>query len=304
MIRVVYRSYGGENLKGRPPFYSKDLALWSLLRAAQSAAVRPTFLNDGPIPEARLDVMGSRGEVRSLSQRPAGMRSSYWSALRFAARSNWPDDDVVLFSEDDYLYTSDALVRLAEAADALPGVSYFAPYASTPRLPSAEFPRGYAAPPGWAAGPPVEVGGIDWVRVVSTTSTFAARLGALRADSRLFRLGMGPYRTRLLDHETLLTVQGLRPFRGSDLLLGRPEDRPDPSITGVVARAVLVPYRVMLNASSLTRRSRPHLLYAPEPNLACHLEEGVMTPGRDWSALASEVLRWAHATGMTVSSGP
>ncbi|MEI2764230.1 MAG: hypothetical protein V9F82_00840 [Dermatophilaceae bacterium] len=155
----MYRSYGGENLKGRPPFYSKDLALWSLLRAAQSAAVRPTFLNDGPIPEARLDVMGSRGEVRSLSQRPAGMRSSYWSALRFAARSSWPDDDVVLFSEDDYLYTPDALVRLAEAADALPGVSYFAPYASTPRLPSAEFPRGYAAPPGWAAGPPVEVGG-------------------------------------------------------------------------------------------------------------------------------------------------
>ncbi len=27
MLHVVYRSYGGENAKGRPPFYSKLLAL-------------------------------------------------------------------------------------------------------------------------------------------------------------------------------------------------------------------------------------------------------------------------------------
>ena len=58
MLHVVYRSYGGENAKGRPPYYSKLLALTSMVRAAELAGehVHLVFLNDGTIPADRLAV--------------------------------------------------------------------------------------------------------------------------------------------------------------------------------------------------------------------------------------------------------
>ena len=39
-MHIVYRIYGGENLKGRPPYYSKRTSLASALLAA-SRASRP-----------------------------------------------------------------------------------------------------------------------------------------------------------------------------------------------------------------------------------------------------------------------
>jgi hypothetical protein len=68
MLHVVYRSYGGENAKSRPPFYSKLLALASLLCALEEAdgAIEVLFINDGPVPIDRLELMRSKGEVVQL----------------------------------------------------------------------------------------------------------------------------------------------------------------------------------------------------------------------------------------------
>ena len=49
-LRIIYRSYGGENMKDRPPYYGKTLALQSLLRAAEAVDADILFMNDGPHP--------------------------------------------------------------------------------------------------------------------------------------------------------------------------------------------------------------------------------------------------------------
>lgn len=48
-LHVVYRSHGGENRKGRPDWYSKQLALLSLARAASllSAEAQLHFVKEG-----------------------------------------------------------------------------------------------------------------------------------------------------------------------------------------------------------------------------------------------------------------
>ena len=53
MLHLIYRSYGGENRKGRPDFYSKQVALASFVRsfrALEPGQAEVVFLNDGPIP--------------------------------------------------------------------------------------------------------------------------------------------------------------------------------------------------------------------------------------------------------------
>jgi hypothetical protein len=81
-IHLVYRSYGGENRKRRPAYYSKWLTLNSFLRAAERLPDADLiFLNDGPIPERRLQAMHTAGRVVSLGDTPSGMRASYLHAL-------------------------------------------------------------------------------------------------------------------------------------------------------------------------------------------------------------------------------
>ena len=46
-LHVVYRLYGGENRKGRPPYYSKRTCLASVLHAAEYADANVVVLADG-----------------------------------------------------------------------------------------------------------------------------------------------------------------------------------------------------------------------------------------------------------------
>jgi hypothetical protein len=62
----------------------------------------------------------------------------------------------------------------------------------------------------------------------------------------------------------------------------------------------LVPFRVALNR--LARgRGTANLLYALTPNEATHLEHPVISPDRDWEAVAIEVTQWAAENGLSVS---
>lgn len=297
VLHAVYRSYGGDNNKSRPAWFSKQLAAGSFARAAQHAGIAPIWLNDGPLPSAWVGMQHRYGTVLPVLDGPKGMRHSYVSALRLAIESDWPDEDVVYFCEDDYLHTPDALSVLAGAASEMPDVAYFALYASAPGFPAElEWPGGYRYPTDWKVAPPRTASGHQWVNVASTTSTFAARVGALRADYRMFRLCMFPFRRMFLDHETCLLYQGHRPYRGREFITGLTPV--PPGLLEAVKAVALTPTRFVINAASRRNADDPHHLYAVVPNLGCHMELGVMAPGRDWEALAHETAHWADAEGI------
>lgn len=298
-LRVIYRSYGGENKKDRPDFYDKSLCLASFLRAAEEAGVAPVFINDGPIPENRLRLMREAGEIVPLPG--VGMRGSYLAALRRALDGRWNPEDVVWFSEDDYLYRRDALVRLDRAEASLPEAAYFALYATTPEHTVAAYEGLVAEPRGWRAPEPWQVDGQAWVRVQSTTSSFGARIGTLAEDEGIFRFCMVPHRNMLRDHDTGLLLQGFEPYRYRDVArdaLGRTEG----PLAARVRGAMLAPFRLATNLRAHRRPARRRLFVAADPNLATHMEDGQMAPGVDWRAVAEETQKWAAGRGMLGST--
>ena len=299
-IHLVYRSYGGENKKRRPAYYSKWLTLSSFVRAAERLpGADVVFANDGPIPTHRLDLMSGAGRVLSMGETPAGLRASYLYALHLPDREGWPDDDVVMFVEDDYLFTPDAILTLADAVDDLPTASYFALYGERPDYSDERDRRRASVPHGWHPQPDLVSQGRTWFNLASTTSTFAARVGDLRSDLDIFEQCMRPFRRRFLDHETCLIVQGAIPYHGWQLLSGLPDDF-EPSLRSVVRAAVLLPYRIALNRRA-RRQLKPHLLYCPTPNEATHLEHPVISPDRDWETLARDVLDWTETHPVAAS---
>ncbi len=290
-LRLIYRLYGGQNKKDRPDYFDKATCLSSFLLAAQAADIEPIVLADGPLPEGWRNLAARHGRVIDIPGGPVGLRGSFRSALRLPDRLGWPDDDVVYFCEDDYLHLPHAFVALGSAVSALPAAGYFALYAATPRNPTADAD---GTPPwGWHPAPDRVVDGHRWVNVPSTASTHGVRLGALRDDLGIIRQGMIPYPERFLDHEILMVCQGAFPYSPSEIFLDRPATRFRTGIRGFAANCVLSPFRLAFELRALTRRRQPHLLYAADPNLACHLENAVLAPGTDWraAAIASEPAR-------------
>ena len=294
---LVYRSYGGENRKRRPHYYSKLLTLTSFVRAATRLPQADiTFLNNGPVAADRLAIMQRFGRVVQLADEPLGLRSSYRAALLLSTTEPWSDDDVVSYVEDDYLFTEDAFLALAEAASELPQASYFTMYGDCPDYSDPEVTITYSLPRHWAPRPDLRTGGRVWFNRASITSTFSARVGVLRSDLPVFIACMRPFRKRYLDHETCLIYQGVVPYHGRQLLVGLAGDFV-PSLRGVVRTVVLVPFRITLNL--LARRHRAaNLLYALTPNEATHLEHPVISPDQDWESVAIEVAQWATENGL------
>lgn len=295
-IRVVYRSYGGDNDKDRPPYYSKALALRSLLRAAEPLGCEIVFLNDGPVSDEISGLMLGRGEIVTLPG--VGLFPSLTAAMRLPLDRGWADEDVVYFCEDDYLHTPDALVRLQEAAAALPA-SYLALYAT---LPVERAMRGMVSDPthreprNWE---PITsmVGDQRWERVLGTTSTFGVRVHALRKDMSIVRQAKLPHKNMYRDWDVSLAYQGYRPYRwadlGRDLIMQR-----SGSLKDRLRTVVLVPFKSAMNLRSRRRPANRHLLMAASPNLATHLESVNMATGRNWDEIARDTGAWADVHGV------
>jgi hypothetical protein len=293
VLHVVYRSHGGENAKGRPAWYSKQVALLSFLRTARGVERADlVFLNDGPIPQERLTLMREHGRVSAITG--GSNRASYLAALRLAVRSDWADDDVVLFAEDDYLWRPDALTSLVATA-ATARAEYFAPYGVGThddiegRVPQWRRPRTSRGEDTL----PADV--VRWVPHESTTSTFAVRVGALRQDHALLVLcclSGGDF-----DHTSLLAVQGIPRFRLRDLVSHHRGASSNPAVR--LARAVyLTAFRGAVDVASLRTPSRRRRLAAADPAVCTHMEDGWLAPApagrpRYWEDLAAQTLRWA-----------
>lgn len=295
-LRIVYRSHGGENTKDRPGYYSKLLGLVSFLRAVEGMDLEIVFLNDGPIPDDRFRLMRAAGETVELPG--VGMRGSYRAALACATSGRWSTDDVVWFSEDDYLYHPDAFRELQRATVGIETADYFALYASTPTRPAKrdDEPELHR-PAGWRDLPAWTVGDQAWSRVYSTTSSFGVRIGPLTEDLGIFRFCMVPHRTMLRDHDTCLLVQGFEPYSYSRLAR-EAVGMSTGDVRNRIRDAALAPFRLATNLRAHRRPSRRRLFVAADPNLATHMESGLESPGRDWPELAEAVRRWGRERSM------
>jgi len=300
-LHILYRSYGGDNAKPRPPFYSKALALKSLLAAQERSGVDTEilFLNDGPVPRDCLDLMTGAGEVIPI--RGGSNRRSHRRALRVPRQRGWSASDLVWFSEDDYLYAPDSMQSLVAAAGALPAVDYFCLYASDRFAPTATRRRPAVLAQHRSSGDAdaVLANGRRWYGTVSTTSTFGCRVGAIREDQWLHRLCS--YSGGSWDHTTCLSYQGYQPFPWRRLFASNhhPEYgehlEPDAqsgsaSVNFAAGIAALWAIRSAINLAALTRRpGRRRLLFAPDPEAATHMEEPYLAPGSCWSEIARNV---------------
>lgn len=266
-VRVLYRSYGGENDKDRPPWYSKELALLSFLRALQHAgdAVTVQFLNDGPVGAALVAAMRAHGAV--LPVRGGSNRRTFRLALRHALSAPWPGSDLVWFAEDDYLYAGPALRLLADRVAAGP----------------ADYVGLYGTP---ARGD----GSRPWSRGESTTSTFGVRLQVLRRDQWVHRVA--PVSGGDWDRTSCLAYQGVRPFPVRRLLtdLVRSEDLLARRVVKGTGKAA---GRVALDLLATRAARRPSTLVVAQPCLVTHLEQAELADGRDWEREAADVLDWA-----------
>jgi hypothetical protein len=290
MLRLVYRSYGGENLKNRPPYYGKRLALLSFLRAVQP--VRDTaevvFVNDGPVSPEIAELQAGAGRVLELPG--VGLRGSYLFALRLPKTLGWSDDDLVWFSEDDYLYRPEALANLVAAAQALPEADYFALFGATPtHVPDAVLPL---PPRGWRYTVAGEVDGVRWERILSTTSSFGGRVAAIKADLGIFKFCMVPHKNMFRDHDTCVVVQGFEPHPYAELARALVL-RGDRTARQWVRDTVMLPFLVATNLRAHRRPANRRLFVAAVPNQVTHLEVGSVAVGTDWEQVAAEVQRWA-----------
>jgi hypothetical protein len=292
-LHVVCRSVGSENAKNRPAYYDKTLALASLVRAAGRSGL-PTelvFVNDGPVPARRCELMATAGEVLQVDC--GSNRASLRRVLSLPRERGWSGEDLVWFAEDDYLYAADAFAGVAAAARELRWADYFALYSELRFDPRATRGSPVLGERTRAQGDPhaVTLGRARWYRAVSTTSTFGARVQTLLADERLLRTA--PFVGGAFDHATCLALQGYRPF-GLAELGGAPLDSAQASGAKRAARrAALTAARLALDAVALARPDRARrIIVAPDPDLATHLEEGALAPGTDWGAESATVAGW------------
>jgi hypothetical protein len=297
MLHIVYRSYGGENKKGRPFFYSKLVALLSLVRAVAEleGGAEIIYLNDGAIPDERLRVMQRSGEV--VARERLGMRGSMRAALSMPAERGWAEDDVVWFAEDDYLYTRGAMRGLARAAEIFPEAHYFALYALIgERLPNGgSQPADYPVPRSWRGSEPRSVDGHGWTHALSTTSTFGARVKPLLQDRGIMYLAM--WSGGGWDHTTCMLYQGYQPFTWATVV--RPMQQP--TLPRRVRGAVISGVRTGLSAWQAARTATGRdtkVLVAPDPALATHLETEHLALGTDWAKVADEAIDWAAGRGL------
>ncbi len=301
-VHAVYRYAATENLKARPPYFAKGLALASFVRALERAGgeVSASFFVDGPLDEGTAEVMSAHGTV--LAGRYGSNRASYRAALTLP-RTLGLAADVVWFAEDDYLYEPGSLTELARAAAEIPEASWFALSGPTPpvmlemRIAQGPVRIEPLARPGGTA----DVGGTPWRRIDSTTSTFGGRTAAIVRDERLLRAV--PYTGAAWDRTTCLAVQGITPYPWPHVLrdLVVPSTPREHRVARVSWRLAT---RVAINVRSMRRPGQRGALVAPVTPLVGHMNLPYEERPAHWDAVAADTAAWAARAGIAVRPAP
>lgn len=305
-LRVLYRHYGGENTKPRPVYYSKVLALVSMLRAAEQLDQAPelVYVNDQVRPGPLLTLMEATGEVVDIKG-GSDARSLRATFSREAARDASPDQ-FLWFAEDDYLYRPDALRHLSQGVEALPRASYVTVYGSGALDTAASRRRAVPAsePGAGTAGAVATTGDVDWYPAAYATSTLGTRRSTLRQDLSLLRftaLSGGAW-----DQASWAATAGYLPYTAAELRADLLPFRtvPPAGWPKALARGSI---RVAVSARSLRRPSRRVPLFASDPELVHHMEAPIpgarhelsaRSAATDWAAVAADSWSWGEQRGL------
>ena len=273
MLHAIYRSTAKVNTKPRPAGFSKLRSLESFLDAWTGDGDL-IFLNDGPVASEQLELMEAAGHVTVRAATDA--MGAYWTALELALEQPWADDDLVYFGEDDYLYD-----RRPSARSSTPPRRCRTSITSPPTrtightMPNGEPLHAGLKRPRRTPRRLAEVDGVTWHRATSHTVSFAIRVRALRADRTLHMLTLKA--SGAWDHTMCLACQGIVPYTARELV----EPLRAPTGASTSRRAKIVVWRLVLSALALRRRRHPHVIAAPSPALASHMEVGLMAQQLD-----------------------
>jgi hypothetical protein len=270
------------NDKGRPPWFSKRLALTSLLVSlrASGSTYEIVYVADGGVPVELQSLVEETGEVSQISGGSAA--ASLRRLFDLIERRAHGDRGLLWLAEDDYLYRRDAFRHLMVAQAGIPDASYFTLY--TPD--NSEWHAQHPSQPG-RRGPADErqVGDLRWRRTYDTNSTFGIRPEVVASDLRLHRAST--YAGAPFDHVALTLTSGLQPFSWRHLfsdLYPRPTAR---AVAGTVARPVA---RASLNLLHAFRGSSgARSWFAPVEDQATHVEQGHLSPHWDSQAYAEQL---------------
>ena len=269
-LHIIYRTCAVENSSPRPEYYSKALCAASLRLAISEATISCDLIviQDGPEQSEALPVL-KPVTGKTITTAGLGNAASLQVAFRFVnSRTDWSDEDLVYFVEDDYLHTPSAISRLGDAWHLPKSVCYLTLY---------EHPNAYAR-----GGPNVKelihLGpGGHWRTITSTCMTFAARLSCFRRDFRLHMMA-ADNDGKPLDYALWLAIQGAWPERA--LLRYY---RSVPTVLSLRGRSLRVAKAHMI----MRRTPRTTQLVAPLPSEATHLDLSAgLARGVDWEQVA------------------
>jgi len=176
MYYFIYRYYPGENMKGRPHFYSKRLALNSFINAYRNvhAEKKLIFVVDGP--PSPISLLDCHEELVTETHflNGIGNSSSYLRALEYIVELD--GNDIFYLSEDDYLYLPQALSAFVDVIERLALVHYATLYDHPDRYTRSD----NKSVPG---GEYIYISNTNhWRTVESTCCTFGGRVLALKED--------------------------------------------------------------------------------------------------------------------------
>jgi hypothetical protein len=179
MYYFIYRYYPGENIKDRPHFYSKRLALKSFLNAYRKVHAEKKLIFFVDAHPGTINLLDGYEELitETYFLNGIGNSNSYLKSIEYIVKLN--DNDIFYLSEDDYLYLPKALGSFVDAIEKLAFVQYVTLYDHPDRYTRSD----NKCPPG---GEHIYITDINhWRTVESTCCTFGGRVFAIKEDRNI-----------------------------------------------------------------------------------------------------------------------
>lgn len=182
MLHIFYRASDSEKPEVRPPYYSKELSLKSLLNSLKRVKdYKLTLYYDSMVvPDVFRDLI-KKGGGNIIKMNSLGNSGSFWHVFKDALKL--PKRDWVYFVEDDYIHTLDSIKKLQECTERIKDADYITLF---------DHPVRYVDDYHYGLDLPHRNNEIyisqthHWRTQESTTMTFASKVETLQEDSLIF----------------------------------------------------------------------------------------------------------------------